>query len=185
MQLTKTITSIFIVPTLQVPKDALKNNGFINGYIIDKTKDVQYENAVYLLFKPNCLDKFREFLENEYERTKQIIEDYDYDKGYVVVVYKLNENLKEDFDLIKQGKYSKTSDNFKKLFPKEIQIKDNKGFLKNELSLQYRIFNKTEDLVDFWEKKLGVDLQSISGENFEVWEGFDMKRETLNIKNFK
>lgn len=185
MQLSKTITSIFMVPTLKVPKDQLKNNGFINGYLKDEEKDVQYEDSVYLLFQPKCLDKFREFLDSEYERTKQVIEDYDYEGGYVVVVYKLNEDLKEDFNLIKQGKYSKTSKEFQSLFPKEISIKSAKGITKNELSLQYRIFNKTEDLIEFWEDKLGVDLGNVIGSDFEVWEGFDLIRETLNIKNFK
>jgi len=78
MNIKKNITSIFIIPTLRFPKDVLKNNGFINGYISDDKKDGQYKNAVYILFKPENLDKFREFLDDEYERTKNIIEDYDY-----------------------------------------------------------------------------------------------------------
>lgn len=174
-----------MVPTLKVPKDKLKENGFINGYILDEDKkDVHYENSVYLLFQPKNLDKFREFLDSEYERTKNVIEDYDYDKGYVVVVYKLDDSLIDDFTLIKEGKYSKTSDDFKKLFPKTIEIVT-KGRTKNEASLQYRIFNKTEDLVTFWENKLGVDLKKITNDNFEVWEGYDLLRETLNIKKIK
>ena len=48
-----------MVPTLKVPKDALKENGFINGYVKDGSRDVQYENCIYLLFKPADLDKFR------------------------------------------------------------------------------------------------------------------------------
>ena len=36
MGIKKNITSIFMVPTLKVPKDALMSNGFINGY----TKDI-------------------------------------------------------------------------------------------------------------------------------------------------
>ena len=184
MELKKTITSIFMVPTLGYPKDSLKNNGFINGYICDEERDVQYENAVYLLFKPKNLDKFREFLDEEYERTKSIIEDYDYPNGYVVVVYKLDESLFEDFKLIREGRYSKTSEKFKELFPKYISVENERGKLKDHLSLQYRIFNKTEDLVEFWEDKLGLTLGNVVGTDFEVWEGFDLKRETLNIKKF-
>jgi hypothetical protein len=41
-------------------------------------------------FKPDNLEKFKEILEGEYERTKDIIEDYDYADGFVVVVYKPN-----------------------------------------------------------------------------------------------
>jgi hypothetical protein len=185
MKISKTITSIFMVPTLKVPKDALINNGFINGYINDINKEEVYNNSIYLLFNPINLDKFREFLDEEYERTKSIIEDYDYKNGYVVVVYSLDEEFKDDFKLIKEGKYSKTSEKFKELFPKEISVKGLNSIPKKELSLQYRIFNKTEDLIEFWEDKLGVDLNSVIGKDFEVWEGFDLERETLNIKNFK
>ena len=53
MEIKKTITSIFIVPILKINKDDLKNNGYSNGYVEDGRKDVQYENSLYLLFKPN------------------------------------------------------------------------------------------------------------------------------------
>jgi hypothetical protein len=184
MEIKKTITSIFMVPTLKVPKDALKSNGFINAYIKDADKDVQYEDSIYLLFKPENLDKFREFLDSEYERTKNVIEDYDYEDGYVVVVYQLNKKYKKDFMLVKEGKYSKTSDEFQKLFPKVVKIFRN-GLNKDEISLQYRIFNKNEDLVEFWEEKLGIHLQSVIGKDFEVWEGWDEIKEVLEINKIK
>ena len=180
MEIKKNITSIFIVPTLKVPKDALKGNGFINGYIKDLRKEDQYEDSIYLLFRPTDLDKFREFLDYEYERTKTVIEDYDYEDGYVVVVYQLDNKYKKDYDLVRQGKYSKTSANFQKIFPKIVKITRG-GLHKDEISLQYRIFNKAEDLVNFWEEKLGIDLQEVMGNNFEVWDGWDESKEILEI----
>ena len=149
MEIKKNITSIFMVPTLKVPKDALRSNGFINAYIKDNRREDQYKESVYLLFKPTDLDKFREFLDSEYERTKAVIEDYDYEDGYVVVVYQLNDKYKKDFNLIRQGKYSKTSVDFQKMFPKVVKIVKN-NLHRDEISLQYRIFNKAEDLVSFW-----------------------------------
>ena len=184
MEIKKNITSIFMVPTLKVPKDALRSNGFINAYIRDDRRDDQYKESIYLLFKPKELDKFREFLDNEYERTKTVIEDYDYEDGYVVVVYQLNEKYKKDFTLIKQGKYSKTSSDFQKVFPKIIKIVKN-GLHRDELSLQYRIFNKATDLVDFWEEKLGIDLKTTVGNDFEVWEGWDEQKEILELNKIK
>lgn len=170
-----------MVPTLKIPKKELLNNGFLNGYINDKNHENIYDNAVYVLFKPSNLDEFKSFLEDEYERTKDIIEDYDYNEGFVVVVYKLDPVFKKDFDIIKTGKYSQTSEKFQKLFPKTIEIVA-KGVPSKEYSLQYRIFNKTADLFNFWEEKLGVNFD----EKFEVWEGFDLNRETLDInKNNK
>jgi hypothetical protein len=180
MEKKHTITSIFIVPTLSIGKDKLSDNGFVNGYIKDGRRDIQYENAVYLLFKPVDLDKFRNFLDGEYEKTKSIIDDYDYEDGYVVVVYEINPKLKKDIELIKQGKYSQTSPAFQGIFPKVIQIKRN-GLRRDEISLQYRVFNKTEDLVKFWEDKLGIELP----DDVEVWHGFFEENESLDLNKIK
>lgn len=173
-----------MVPTLNVPKDALKNNGFINAYVKDTQREDDYDQSIYLLFKPTDLDKFREFLDSEYERTKTVIEDYDYPDGFVVVVYQLNENHKKDFNFIKEGKYSKTSKDFQKLFPKIVKITRN-GLNKDEISLQYRIFNKAEDLIQFWEEKLGIDMKLTFGNEFEVWDGWDEEKEILEINKIK
>jgi hypothetical protein len=183
MEIKKNITSIFMVPTLKVPKDALRSNGFINAYIKDNRREDQYKESIYLLFKPENLDKFREFLDSEYERTKAVIEDYDYEDGYVVVVYQLNDKYKKDFNLIKQGKYSKTSEEFQKMFPKVVKIVKN-NLHRDEVSLQYRIFTKAEDLVNFWEEKLGIDFKSIVGEDYEVWEGWN-EEEILELDKIK
>lgn len=176
----KTITSIFIVPTLQIPRQTLLDNGYVNGYIKDARRDVQYEGCVYLLFHPKNLDKFREFLDNEYERTKSIIDDYDYEDGFVVVVYQLNNKFKKDFGLIKEGLYSRTSKEFQALFPKIVKVKIN-GLQRDEISLQYRVFNRTEDLIKFWEDKLGVEFD----DNQEVWHAFILEDEILNIEKLK
>ena len=169
-----------MVPTLKVPKDALRGNGFINAYIKDARKEDQYKGCVYLLFKPENLDKFREFLDGEYERTKAVIEDYDYEDGYVVVVYQLDDKYKNDFTLVQGGKYSKTSANFQKLFPKVVKITRN-GLSKDEISLQYRIFNKAEDLISFWETKLGIEFE----DDYEVWDGWDEEKEILELDKIK
>ena len=169
-----------MVPTLQIPKDALKENGFINAYVQDLQTEELHKDSVYLLFKPENLEKFRQFLENEYERTKSIIEDYDYEDGYVVVVYLLDKKYKKDFSIVRKGEYSKTSKEFQNLFPKVIKIiKD--GLHRDELSLQYRIFVKSNDLVEYWEEKIGIGFTS----KLEVWEGFDIENETLNINKIK
>jgi hypothetical protein len=169
-----------MVPTLKISRDALSSNGFINGYIKDIRKDVQYENCIYLLFKPRDLTLFSAFLDTEYERTKAIIDDYDYEDGYVVVVYQLDMSYKKDFELVKQGKYSQTSKSFQILFPKIVKVKSN-GQHKDEVSLQYRVFNQTEDLVQFWENKLGVKLE----DDQELWHFFDEENEVLNLDKIK
>ena len=169
-----------MVPTLGIDKEKLKTNNFLNAYIKDDRKDVQYENAVYLLFNPSDVDLFRDFLVTEYDRTKQIIDDYDYEDGFVVVVYKLDQKFKRDFELISHGKYSLTSEKFQALFPKIIKLTKN-GLNRDEISLQYRIFNRTEDLIKFWEDKFDV----VFDDEQEVWHGFFEEEETLNLDKIK
>jgi len=176
----KTITSIFMVPIIKIDKITLRDLGFINGYVSDVRKLPAYKDAVYLLFQPKDLDKFRDFLESEYERTKDIIDEYDYEGGYVVVVYKLNPKLKKDFGLVREGLYSKTSKEFQALFPKIVKIPKG-GLKRDEISLQFRIFNRTEDLIKFWEDKLGVEFD----EDQEIWHGFVLENETLDIDKIK
>jgi len=180
MSVRKTITTIFMVPTLGINRDSLVANGFINGYISDDRRDVQHRSAVYLLFKPSSLDKFTSFLEKENERTENIVDDYDYEDGYVVVVYKLNSKWKEDFMLVREGLYSRTSQEFQKLFSKVVKVVKN-GLHKDEISLQYRIFKKTDDLKQYWEDRLDI----VFSDDMEVWNGFDSIKETLNLDNVK
>lgn len=176
-ELKKTICSIFLVPTLGISREALHANDFLNGYESDSSRDEQHENCCYLLFRPKNLDRFREFLDSEYERTSNLVEDYDHKNNFVVVVYKLEPKFKADFDLIRESKYSKTSPEFQALFPKVVTIKLN-GLSREEISLQVRIFKKTEDLRKFWEDKFQVDLM----EHVEYWEGYHKKNETLTEK---
>ena len=180
MERKHTITSVFIVPTLSIGRDKLLDNGFLNGYIKDANRDVQYENAVYLLFKPDNFDRFREFLVDEYERTNQLIDDYHYEDGFVVVVFTLDEKWKKDFVLVREGLYSQTSKEFQDSFPKVIKIVKS-GLHRDEISLQFRIFKKTEDLRKYWEDRLDMEFT----EDMEVWNGFDIENEILDLDKIK
>jgi len=180
MENKKTITSIFMLPTLRIDKNDLQQNGFVNAYIKDENREIQYEDCIYVLFKPDNLDKFKLFLDKEYERTETIIDDYDYEGGLVVLVYQLNHKYTNDFNLIKQGKYSQTSNEFQELFPKVLKIVKN-GLYKDELSLQYRIFNKTSELKEYWENKIGINFN----DKMEVWRTFDEKDEILTTDKIK
>jgi hypothetical protein len=144
-----------MVPTLKIDREQLRDNGFINAYSVDKRRDAQYEGCIYVLFKPEDLDKFRAFLDGEYERTKAVIDDYDYEDGYVVVVYKLNTKWKKDFALVREGYYSRTSREFQNTFPKIIKADKKRGIERDQLSLQFRVFTKSPEQM-IW--KYGKDL---------------------------
>lgn len=175
-----TVSFIFMTPTLGLKKEILDENGCINAYSYDKERDYSYDHMLFLLFKPKSMKIFNYFLDNEYDRTEALVEDYDLDGGYVVLVYKLNEQYNEDWNLVKQGKYSKTSKEFQNLFPKVKKVIVN-GRYKDELSLQLRIFNKDPQLKEYWEELLNVPFK----DDMEFWDKFDKEKETLNIDKIK
>jgi DNA recombination-dependent growth factor C len=55
------------------------------------------------------------------------------------------------------------------------------GLHRDEISLQYRIFKKTDDLKQYWEDRLDI----VFTDDMEVWDGFDFRRETLNLDTVK
>lgn len=179
MKIARSITALFLIRPLGLNSDDVDRHRFINAYIADLNQDHQYENCVYLLFKPSDMDLFMDFLERE-RGLRNVVEDYDYPGGYVVVVYMLPSKFYKDYQFIKQGLYSKTSKAFQEVFPKVMKIMKN-GKYRDEISLQYRVFNRTQDLINFWEEKLGVRFSS----DQEVWEGFHLEKETLNIDKIK
>lgn len=171
----KNITTVFIVPTLGIEKDTLNSHGFISGYLDDYEHDLDYEDVVYLLFKPLNLEKFKLFLNEIYEKNSLILEDYNTEKDEIIIIFKLSEKYKKDYELILAGKYSKVSEEFKDNFPKTVIIN---GIQKP--SLQTMIFNKDPQLAKYWNDFLGTDL--IITNNLELWPGVDLKKEILNYK---
>jgi len=175
----KTITSLFILPILNIDRYKLFKNNFINSYLGDINNDLYHqEDVIFLLFKPEAIDEFKIFLEEEYDKELPPLDDYDYEQGYVVVVYKLDMSFEKDFNLIKQGKYSKTSKKFKNMFPKNVTYISEPNGPKRE-SLQHMIFNKSEKLIDYFEELINTNL--VTKENLEVWHTFDEKTEILDI----
>jgi len=175
-----TNTSIFIVPTLGINRDGLKNNGYLNGYIKDGRREEQYENCAYLLFRPTNLDKFKDFLDFEYERTQTIIDDYDYEDGFIILVYQLDPKFRKDFELIKKGQYSKTSLEFQSLFPETLKVLEGKKYVE-KTSIQHLVFTKDSSLKEHWEDKLGTRFDN----KMEVWRGWEDDKEVLNLNEIK
>lgn len=181
MEIKRTISTIFMVRILKIDTDKIKEYGFINAYSFDKRKEVQYENAVYLLFKPPDITLFQDFIDSEYERTDAIIDDYNYEDGYVVLVYKLDKKYDKDFQLIRQGKYSKLSEEFKEMYPKKVDVPIGNKKTKKETSLQWLIFEKDESLKQLWEDKLGYRFSN----NMELWSIWEDEKETMDLDKLK
>jgi len=182
MQIERTISTIFFVPLLKINSEDLniEKHGFLNAYQFIKGEENPNLDEIYLLFKPSNQERFNEFIDGEYWKSDRIIEDYDISEGFIVLVYKLDPKYKDDFDLIRQGKYSKTSHEFQSLFSRIKKIMRN-GLYKDEVSIQYKIFTKAEDLKNYWEDRVGQSFK----EDMEVWSGWNSQKETLDINVIK
>lgn len=111
-------STLFLMPILGIGWRDVKKLGFCNCYLRDVNKQ-EYEDmeVVMLLFQNKGDDKFRYFVEKEKARTPLFIDEYDYEEGYIVLVYEFPEELKEDYHKFKKGEYSKLSKEFLKKTP--------------------------------------------------------------------
>lgn len=174
-----TATTMFLVPGLGFNIDTIRYRyGFINAYLADVDYDM-YENAVYLLFKPKDMHTFQTFLERS--EGPRIIDDYDYEGGYVVVVYEFPSEFRQEFKMFMKGKYSQFREKYRVLLPQVDSKIDKEGNPFTEYSLQFMVCHKAKALKDYWEKKLEIELD----EEDEYWSVPDIKRETLNIEKIK
>lgn len=172
----KNCTTIFLLPSIGHTRQELLKYGFIAAYLDDVNHTVHYEEAVYCLFKPPDMANFQALLENEYDKSTTIIEDYDYEGGYTVVVYKILERYLSEYHLFLEGKYSKFSPEYISLFPIEIFIPGPYGPILQH-SLHYHIFNRTKDIKVYWEEKVGQTLPN----DMEMWSSPNMNEEVLDI----
>lgn len=163
----------FLLPLLKIGREKLMENGFIDSFLDDVNRERMEEGCfLYLLFQPSNLMRFGEFLE-EQRKANNVVDDYDYENGFVVVVYKLDDRWVDDYQLFYEGKYSKFSDEFKNMFPKREIITVN-GRRRDEITLQWSVFKKSKILIEQWKEEIDIDL---SGE--ELWNKPDTSREIL------
>jgi hypothetical protein len=175
MVVSRTINTLFMVPTLRLTLEQLIEHGFIDAYEIDSLRDEQYEDAVYLLFKPANPVRFEMFIESQLVRNG-LIDEYDYENGLVVLVYKLDPAYKTDLDLVKSGKYSETSKIFQELFKQRVNI-EIEGVPSTEDSFQNMVFNKSPILVEHWRKEANIEIPV----DREYWSMYNIDKETLKL----
>lgn len=175
-----TVTNLFLVPPLGIGRERLRLQNLIDAYIKDAGSDLEYTDVVYLLFKPDDMELFQEFVEEERQRTDLLIDEYDYAGGFIVLVYKTHPEDKEDIELIFKGQYSKISQRYKKKIPAVVK-QVIRGLHKDSISLQYEIIAKSQNVKDWWKKELDIDIP----EGSEVWSIPDLEKETLYIDKIR
>lgn len=178
----KNCTTIFLLPGIGHTRQELLKYGFQAAYLDDINHSVHYENAVYVLFKPENRLIFDNFVLKEHNTAKQLLEDYDYEGGYTVMVYLFNERFMPEYDLFLQGKYSEFRPEYIKLFPKTVKVMDPEIRMETmKTSLQQHIFTRSKLIKKYWEKKIGEKIP----DNMELWSSPDMSKEVLDITLFQ
>lgn len=163
MRSTETIDQSSLVKTL----------GFLNAYINDVNHENDLDCPLYLLFNPLDEAVFKDFVDGEYE-TRMLKEDYDYPENHVVLLYDFPILYREDYKKVISGQYSRVSMGYRQLFPEEYMEKG-----KKIKTLSYHVFNKSKTLQIERELELGLDSGYLEGS--ELWEVFNIEKETLDI----
>lgn len=107
----KNLSRAFILPMVGINYKQLPSN-FINCYVRIEN-DVQY--CILIFDKLIDYDEiFYHFMNNVNNNNKHLLETNDYEEE-VVFIFRIPELLKDDFNLFMQGKYSKFSEEYKKI----------------------------------------------------------------------
>jgi len=173
-----TNTATFIFPLLEIPKDIFScgvnyPNGklkyttrFLNAYLKDENI-VHYNDGehVFLLlrgYRDIDFDLFYSLIMSY----PNYIDDYEKDE-FLVVILSVPDSTKEDYNLILEGKYSKISQNSKKL------ILGNFFYHLKPITIPL-ILNKSSSMKKLWEEKLNASIGDL-----DVWSKIRIEKETL------
>jgi hypothetical protein len=182
MKFTKTAT--FLFPLTTIPKSLFECN--IKD-VFGRTKfTTRFVNA---FSSSTCINKYQEEPGLIFIVTKQYqdvgfeafyttitsfpnyVDDYD-DAGYLVFIFRIPEENQKDYELILNGKYSKISQQSKKL------ILGNNFFTGKAFTLPL-ILNKSEALKTSWEDRLSLPWSPAVLGDQEVWPIIDSVEEVL------
>lgn len=169
-----TSTNLFIRPLFKIPMKILNSFNFENAYIQDEIKGINYPHSIYMLFRPRDPEKFNDFVEEERKRGF-LIDEYDYSDGWTMLVYRYDEKWKDDIELIKIGKFSEVSREYRDEIPNTAGEKEH-----TIMSIQYHVFLRTDYIKGMWKEKWGIDF----GRHDEVWHHY-IEREIFSEETFK
>jgi hypothetical protein len=175
-----TISSLFLVPIATgMTCKSLGGFGFVEAYSDDIAKPRNFgSNKLYLLFKKN--KEFKRIL-STLSVKNNFVDHYSKPPDKEVIVFSLPKEYREDYEKIREGKYSELSKEFMSFFPKTITYVGidpvkNIPVNKRVKSIQFMIYERDERLKQYWEQKIGIEI----AEKAELWSKFDIEKETMN-----
>ncbi len=171
MMLNKSYT--YILPMLS-PYLLIRKDFLLNTFVGD-IEYPQYDNHIFLLHKFRGIKSFLLY-EHELTESKLFVDSYDPDKYTTMHVFKVPEKYQSDYNLFKDGKYSKLDYDYKVLIFKFHGITDPEHRVA-------KVLFKHEDLKEEIEDRIGADipqgneLSSVPDWNVEI---FSEKFKTIN-----
>lgn len=175
---TNASTLFLLTPVSGQEVELLREYQLIDSYLRDSDREDLTGNLLFVLFRPDDMEFFELFLYTESSQNVNFMEDYNYAGGYIVLVYKIPDKMKDDFEKFKLGQYSKFSKETKSLFKKSTGVR--KGF-EPLTTLQWDVFSKSSALRKDLEKFVGETLP----DDIELYGIPDIEKETLTISKFK
>lgn len=176
----KTLTTLFLLPLVNLPKELRDKYHFVNSYLMDTSNSSEFSEMftanpkikIYSLFKPDSIKDFTSELD------KENIEYYDVGYNLIMIISYLPDVFRSDYEHFINGYYSKFSEKAKKMFP---DIKDayRDGVkVGKEYTIHYHIFNRTDWMKELWMKRLNVvELD----DDLEYWSRPIIESETFDI----
>ena len=174
-----TVSNLFYVPMFKIGRPKLAKHGFVNSYLFNGESEEQIENAIYLLFKPDNMELFNDFVEELREKKVPIIGENDYPDGFVLLTLQLPSKYQKDYDLIWEGAYSKTSEDFQKTIPSYVKYNKPNGVSVTDMTIQHMIFSRYEFLRRHWESSLNIVMEDTQ----ELWSKPTVESETFKLEN--
>lgn len=169
-------SQLFVMEILRIdPMDLIKNR-FLGSFFYNDEADVEYKDCLHLLFHPENYEIFYNFIEHEQSRGANILDEFDYEDGYIILVYKIPEKFIPDVEIVKLGKYSTVSKEYKSKFAAKI-TNGNEEFL----SISRLVFDKSNILKEYWEEEFDVQFTK----NQEFWRKMKKEEETFSLQKLK
>lgn len=179
-------SGMFLLPGLEFPNKEYVDFGLENCYLFcpEIGKSNEKEIHLYLLFQPKTKEEKEEYEKQENFINDSILEIYELDDDYILLVVVFPDKFKKDFSLFMEGRYSEFTKEYKKLFEgvtEVIRKVSNQLVPFQDNSLAFKIINRIKSFKDLYKRSYNVELQ----DNEEWWKAWDMDKEILNLENFK
>jgi len=186
-----TKTSTFIFPLLEIPKLLFKcdvkstgdklimTTRFLNSYLFDRDLNNQVYNEgpyIFIVIK-SYQDKLFDTFHSDLIELSNYVDEY-MKNDYLVTIFKIRDKYLDDYELIKQGKYSEISKDVKTMIT-------NNNYFTGKPYIVPLILCKADELKESWERRLSIDEPELSTTSLvnldgqEVWGVLDEEKENL------